>query len=429
MNRKVAADRRVMTEIKRILLVIALLWAAVICTGCALLPGGSTDTRTALITSPHTIPPAPEKCFEQLKSSAGKIPHNFQEQLDDILSTMQDDSSQKSDVMVQLCRQGLDVVEKCSYKVVGDREASFKLQAYRAFFNFVYNRWSRLDMIKKAYDAYETAYANGADYRVVVSAGEKYTRIIAEAMSTELWDAPEIDFLKTEASRVKKVCLAVMLRAQLINCYAISRDAVNHVQVADACNIAVKAIQDISEEPLLSYSERAKLNDISVEFLELKKKSDEIYSEAYNKVLAELDRRIKEFVNVSAANDYNAAKSNYDDGRHRWYWWLDNNEKLFRAGRLCNRITADERVSYALREQADGLKSQVNSHLNKKELRDMNGSIMPGYKDIDNFPRVDVIAESEKLWQVQYHNQSVPVRDMKEFKDQATASKITFQGI
>ncbi len=424
MNRKVTENRRM------ILVLVTMLWTAVFFTGCALLPGGRTEMHTAAITSPHTIPQVPERCFEEVKSSAGKIPRNFQEQLDDILSTMQDDSSQKSDVMVQLCRQGLEVVEKCSYKVVGDREASFKLQTYRAFFNFVYNRWSRLDSIKKAYDAYEAAYADGANYRVVVSAGEKYIGIIAEAMSKpDLWDAPEMDFLKTEASRVKKVCLAVMLRAQLINCYAISRDAVNHVQVADACNIAVKAIQDISGEPLLSYSERAKLNDIRAGFLELKKKSDEIYSIAYNKVLAELDRRIKEFVNFSAVNDYNAAKANYEGGRHRWYWWFDNNEKLFRSGRLCNRITGDGRVSYTLREKADSLKSQVNSHLNKTERRDMNGSIMPGYEAFDNFPRVDVIAESEKLWQVQYHNQSVPVRDMKEFKDQAPASKITFQGI
>lgn len=424
MNRKIMVNRRM------ILALAAMLGTAVFFTGCALLPGGGSDTRTTLITSPYTIPPAPERCFEQLKSGAGKIPLNFQDQLDDILGTMQDDSSQKSDVMVRLCRQGLDVVEKCGCKVAGDREASVKLQAYRTFFNFVYNRWSGLDMIKKAYDGYETAYADGADYRVIVSAGEKYIRTITAAMSnSELWDAPEIDFLKTESSRVKKVCLAEVLKAQLINCRNISRDAVNHVQVADACNVAARAIQDISGEPLLSFSERAELNDIRSEFLELKQKSDAIYSAAYSKVLADLDRRIKDFVNVSAANDYNAAKSNYDDGRHRWYWWSDNNEKLFRAGRLCNRITGDGRVSYALREQANGLKSQVNSHLNKTELHDMNGCIMPGYGAIDNFPKVDVIAESEKLWQVQYHNQSVPVRDMKEFKDQAPASKITFQGI
>lgn len=294
MNKKNLENQRMTVIARSILMKASILMVAAFLAGCA-----STDKKIALI---------PENRIEQLKSQSGIIPDKFQDKIDDIISTMQDDSSQNYMAMNQLCKQGFETIEKGNFAVAGNREATIKLQAYRTFFDSVFNRWLRLDRIKKAHDNYEEAVENGTNRRKIITCGEAYLQVVNEAMAMpELWDASEIYYLKN------------------IN----------------------------------------------------------------NKINNELNLGIADFVNNCAIVDYNAAKSNYDGGRHRWYWLADDNEKLFRAGRLCNRITSDGRVSYNITEQASNLKSQVNSHLNESERRDMDACKMPSYETIYRHPEIN----------------------------------------
>lgn len=409
---------------KRIMLAITTLVASVCLTGCSIIPFIGDSNKSTEITSPHKIFPVSENSIEQLETHHGHLPDEYQDKLDKILNTLQKESSPDAGSILNLCKEGLEVVEKCSYAVVVDSEASGKLQAYRNFFNFVYNRTLRLDEIKKAYDVCTKAYDNN-DSNEIVTSSQEYLKVIAEAMShPELWDAPEIYFLRVESVRVNKMCAQEMVTSQIINCFNITREAVNHIQVAEACDKVDATIRQVTDKGIFTYSECVKMNDIRQQFLAIKDKSDQIYSTAYKDTLNKLNLQIVAFVNSSAVDDYAAAKSNYDGGRHRWYWWTDDNERLFRAGRLLNRITTESRVSYTIREQAANLRSAVASHLNDSESRDMNSICMSSYETFCSFPNVNVAAVAETIWREQYRTQPKPARANLTMPDMPNRSKL-----
>jgi hypothetical protein len=409
---------------KRIMPAIAMFAMAICFTGCSIIPFIGDSNKSTEITSPHKIIPVSENSMEQLQRQPGHLPDKYQDKLDKILGMLQEESSPDASSILNLCKEGLDVVEKCSYAIVVDSEASGKLQAYRNFFNFVYNRALRLNEINQAYDVCAQAYDRN-DNSAIITSSQKYLKVIAEAMSRpELWDAPEIYFLRVESARVNKMCAQKMVAAQIINCFNITRTAVNHTQVADACDKVDAAIRQAASTGIFNYSECAEMNDIRQQFLAIKDKSDQIYSAAYNNTLNKLNLQIAAFVNSCAVDDYNAAKSNYDKGRHRWYWWADDNERLFRAGRLLNRITTEYRVSSTLREQAANLKSDVVSHLNNSERSDMNGFCLNSYETFSSFPYVNVAAVAEIIWKEQYHLQAEPGKGNITLPDMSNRSNL-----
>lgn len=247
--------------------------------------------------------------------------------------------------------------------------------------------------------------ATRSDYREALDQELSLTRA---ARQSGAFSPAECEDFDLQCNLLQTALDRMQVEDAMMTVSQISHQPESYAQLRDLCDTTLARLREHLGKPYWPDTDREWLRECIAEVQTIADQAEKELNAFIQQVNSEIEQAQKLMVNKTAKKDYQQARSLYEAELHKWFNWAvlghprDNTDNLVMVLLFCDRVRAEERVDYPLRQAASRLHSDVMGRFDREQkARYANVPRLPPYTALKEYPRNcpgEVRARAKKRW-------------------------------